>query len=172
MSSTAGLLPRLLSQHCGFYSAPLRIPSSPGQRCTSVRFLLGSACSGGSRASNSRIHIAFTACWDIMSHTAEPPKFRPFGSDPAPRRAAGRFARRVRVVRPPGRVPVQEGSHLRLYEKLGSHPTNVNGTPGYQFTVWAANADYVSVVGDFNGWDAPRIDFSRSASSGVGRVHS
>ena len=24
-----------------------------------------------------------------------------------------------------------EGSHYRLYEKLGSHPVTVNGTPGY-----------------------------------------
>ena len=42
-----------------------------------------------------------------------------------------------------------EGSHTRLYEKLGCH-TNAHGAT---FRVWAPNAEYVSVVGDFNGWD-------------------
>ncbi len=46
-----------------------------------------------------------------------------------------------------------EGSHLRLYEKLGAHPTVVDGRPGTYFAVWAPNAEYVSVVGDFNGWN-------------------
>ncbi len=47
----------------------------------------------------------------------------------------------------------REGSHHRLYEKLGSHLMAVKGTLGVYFAVWAPNAEYVSVVGDFNGWD-------------------
>ncbi|WP_288402135.1 1,4-alpha-glucan branching enzyme [uncultured Deinococcus sp.] len=36
---------------------------------------------------------------------------------------------------------------------LGAHPTTENGVEGVRFAVWAPNARYVSVVGDFNGWN-------------------
>ncbi|HWI15706.1 MAG TPA: alpha-amylase family glycosyl hydrolase, partial [Burkholderiales bacterium] len=44
----------------------------------------------------------------------------------------------------------REGSHIRLYDKLGCHPAE----GGAHFAVWAPNARAVSVVGDFNGWNA------------------
>ena len=44
----------------------------------------------------------------------------------------------------------REGSHSRLYEKLGC--TLVEGE-GADFAVWAPNAQSVSVIGDFNGWN-------------------
>ncbi len=47
----------------------------------------------------------------------------------------------------------REGSHFRLYEKLGSHIRTVDGVPGTHFSVWAPNAAQVSVMGDFNGWN-------------------
>ena len=47
----------------------------------------------------------------------------------------------------------REGSHVRLYEKLGAHPGTLNGVDGTHFAVWAPNAAAVSVIGDFNGWD-------------------
>ena len=47
----------------------------------------------------------------------------------------------------------REGSHLRLYEKLGSHVIEMDGQQGTFFAVWAPNAKAVSVIGDFNGWD-------------------
>ena len=47
----------------------------------------------------------------------------------------------------------KEGTHFRLYEKLGSHLMSVDGKEGTLFAVWAPNARKVSVVGDFNGWD-------------------
>jgi 1,4-alpha-glucan branching enzyme len=46
----------------------------------------------------------------------------------------------------------KQGSHYRLYDKLGSHITTREGTWGTQFAVWAPNARSVSVIGDFNGW--------------------
>ncbi|SUS06218.1 1,4-alpha-glucan branching enzyme [uncultured Defluviicoccus sp.] len=49
-----------------------------------------------------------------------------------------------------------EGTHLRIFEKLGSHLMTVDGVPGAGFAVWAPNARRVSVVGDFNGWDGRR----------------
>src|SRR5512147_3102653 len=47
----------------------------------------------------------------------------------------------------------KEGNHFKLYEKLGSHAMTVAGKPGTLFAVWAPNAEWVSVVGDFNNWD-------------------
>uniref|UniRef100_B8HWK8 1,4-alpha-glucan branching enzyme GlgB n=1 Tax=Cyanothece sp. (strain PCC 7425 / ATCC 29141) TaxID=395961 RepID=B8HWK8_CYAP4 len=46
-----------------------------------------------------------------------------------------------------------EGNHHRIYEKLGAHPTEVDGVRGVYFAVWAPNARNVSVIGDFNLWD-------------------
>jgi 1,4-alpha-glucan branching enzyme len=47
----------------------------------------------------------------------------------------------------------KEGNHFHLYEKLGSHLMDVEGEAGTLFAVWAPNAESVSVVGDFNGWN-------------------
>jgi len=46
-----------------------------------------------------------------------------------------------------------EGTHHRAFEKLGAHRITVGTTTGVHFAVWAPNADRVSLVGDFNGWD-------------------
>ncbi|MBM4443946.1 MAG: 1,4-alpha-glucan branching protein GlgB [Chloroflexi bacterium] len=46
-----------------------------------------------------------------------------------------------------------EGSHLRLYDKLGAHPLTKNGRAGTYFAVWAPDAEQVFVVGDFNHWN-------------------
>lgn len=60
----------------------------------------------------------------------------------------------------------KQGRHFRLYDKLGAHCMTVDGEPGVLFAVWAPNAETVSVVGDFNGWNrqghylAPRSDSS------------
>ncbi|MEX0316069.1 MAG: 1,4-alpha-glucan branching protein GlgB [Allomuricauda sp.] len=48
----------------------------------------------------------------------------------------------------------KSGKHYRLYEKLGSHLTEVNGSKGTYFAVWAPSAKAVSVIGDFNHWNA------------------
>lgn len=45
------------------------------------------------------------------------------------------------------------GKHFRLYEKLGSRELEYEGIPGVYFAVWAPDAAFVSVVGDFNDWD-------------------
>ena len=60
-----------------------------------------------------------------------------------------------------------EGTHLRLYEKLGAHPAVRDGVPGVDFAVWAPNARRVSVVGNFNNWDGRRHIMRPFASSGV-----
>lgn len=48
----------------------------------------------------------------------------------------------------------KSGKHFRLYDKLGSHLTEVNGKKGTYFAVWAPSAKSVSVVGDFNHWNS------------------
>jgi 1,4-alpha-glucan branching enzyme len=44
------------------------------------------------------------------------------------------------------------GKHYGLYNKLGSHKAEHLGNTGTYFAVWAPNAQYVAVVGNFNGW--------------------
>ncbi len=62
----------------------------------------------------------------------------------------------------------KEGTLYRAYEKLGAHPTVVDGRTGTRFAVWAPNADAVSVVGDFNGWTPDRNALApRSDQSGI-----
>jgi 1,4-alpha-glucan branching enzyme len=60
-----------------------------------------------------------------------------------------------------------EGSHFRLYRKLGAHPAEVEGKTGTYFAVWAPDAERVSVIGDFNNWDGRKNKLSPKGSSGI-----
>ena len=63
-----------------------------------------------------------------------------------------------------------EGRHLRMFDKLGAHRITIGSTTGIHFAVWAPNADRVSVVGDFNGWDG-RVHATRLlAPAGVWEI--
>jgi 1,4-alpha-glucan branching enzyme len=46
-----------------------------------------------------------------------------------------------------------EGNHFRLYKHLGAHLLEQDGAAGTYFSVWAPDAEEVTVMGDFNGWD-------------------
>ncbi len=46
-----------------------------------------------------------------------------------------------------------EGTHERVYEKMGAHLTTVKGKKGVQFSLWAPNARQVWLMGEFNGWN-------------------
>lgn len=48
----------------------------------------------------------------------------------------------------------RSGKHFRMYEKLGSHPMEVDGQTGTFFAVWAPNAEAVAVIGNFNFWNS------------------
>ena len=48
---------------------------------------------------------------------------------------------------------LKEGSHSRLYDKLGAHIITIGKSSGTFFALWAPNAENVSVTGDFNGWN-------------------
>jgi len=60
-----------------------------------------------------------------------------------------------------------EGTHFRLYEKLGAHPMAVNNEKGTYFAVWAPDARQVSVTGDFNGWDRASHPLQQRGRSGI-----
>jgi 1,4-alpha-glucan branching enzyme len=60
-----------------------------------------------------------------------------------------------------------EGSHFRLWEKLGAHRAEENGRAGVRFGVWAPDAERVSVVGDFNGWDRGAAPLQPRGHSGI-----
>ncbi|HTT67862.1 MAG TPA: 1,4-alpha-glucan branching protein GlgB [Gemmatimonadales bacterium] len=60
-----------------------------------------------------------------------------------------------------------EGSHYHLYHKLGCHLTTLNGIAGATFAVWAPNANYVSVIGDFNGWNRATNKLAPRGPSGI-----
>lgn len=59
------------------------------------------------------------------------------------------------------------GIHYMIYEKLGAHPMKPDGVEGVCFAVWAPNAQRVSVVGDFNGWDGRTHQMRRLWDSGI-----
>src|SRR6516165_3251355 len=60
-----------------------------------------------------------------------------------------------------------EGTHARLYQKLGAHPMTRDGAAGTYFAVWAPAAEYVSVLGDFNGWHPGHHALRPRESSGI-----
>jgi 1,4-alpha-glucan branching enzyme len=60
-----------------------------------------------------------------------------------------------------------EGSHNRLYRKLGAHPLEAGGKAGTYFAVWAPDAESVAVIGDFNDWDGRRNRLAPRGSSGI-----
>jgi 1,4-alpha-glucan branching enzyme len=65
---------------------------------------------------------------------------------------------------------IGEGSHLRLFDKLGAHFIHFEGIDGTHFAVWAPNAHRVSVVGAFNDWDGRRNPMRLRLDTGVWEV--
>ena len=60
-----------------------------------------------------------------------------------------------------------QGTHYDIYRKLGAHPCRQDGKDGTYFAVWAPNAKYVSVVGDFNNWDTQADPMTKVGPIGV-----
>jgi 1,4-alpha-glucan branching enzyme len=62
---------------------------------------------------------------------------------------------------------IGEGTHYRVYDKMGAHRLTVDGVAGVRFAVWAPNARRVSVVGDWNDWDGRRHPMRLHPGNGV-----
>jgi 1,4-alpha-glucan branching enzyme len=60
-----------------------------------------------------------------------------------------------------------EGQHWKIYEKFGAHVRTIGDANGVYFAVWAPNAQRVSVVGDFDGWDGRVNPMRKLIGSGV-----
>ena len=100
-------------------------------------------------------------------------------------RRKNRFAYRLRITWPEGTVEVEdayrfgpclgemdiwllaEGTHMRPFERLGTHPLTMDEVGGVRFAVWAPNARRVSVVGEFNFWDGRRHPMRLRPEAGV-----
>ncbi|MEI7808698.1 MAG: 1,4-alpha-glucan branching enzyme, partial [Verrucomicrobiota bacterium] len=63
-----------------------------------------------------------------------------------------------------------KGDERKIYEKLGAQLRTIDGVPGTSFAVWAPNAQRVSVVGDFNGWDGRFHPLRLLGASGVWEI--
>ena len=65
---------------------------------------------------------------------------------------------------------LNEGTHYRAWEKLGSHRASIDGIAGVHFAVWAPNAQRVSVIGDFNRWDGRAHPMRKLVPAGIWEI--
>jgi len=63
-----------------------------------------------------------------------------------------------------------KGDERKIYDKLGAQLRTLDGVHGTSFAVWAPNAQRVSVVGDFNGWDGRFHAMRLLGASGVWEI--
>lgn len=61
----------------------------------------------------------------------------------------------------------KSGIHYEIYKKLGAHPKRIDDQDGISFSVWAPNAQKISVIGDFNGWDIENNKMNPIGDSGI-----
>ena len=59
-----------------------------------------------------------------------------------------------------------QGNHYEIYKKFGAHEVTA-GKKGVYFAVWAPHAKSVSVIGEFNGWDAAADRMERQGPLGI-----
>jgi 1,4-alpha-glucan branching enzyme len=150
----------LLGPHAGPGGATIVRAFLPGSRSVIV------VPADGAAATLQRVHP--DGLWAGPASVAPGARYRLRVED-----AAGR----VEDVEDPYRFPstlssydlhlMGEGTHYRLYERLGAHPVTIEGVTGVRFAVWAPNARRVSVVGDWNNWDGRRHPMRLHPGNGV-----
>jgi len=149
-------------------------PHASGDAAVTVRAFLPEArevsvvpCDGSHPAQPlQRTHAA--GLWEGALPGAPPPAYRLRLTD---------HQGNVREIEDPYRFPptlssydlhlLGEGTHYRIYDKLGAHPIRLDGVDGVIFAVWAPNAGRVSVVGDWNAWDGRRHPMRLHPGNGI-----
>ena len=63
-----------------------------------------------------------------------------------------------------------QATHYDIFRKMGAHLDKKDGKVGAWFTVWAPHAAEVSVIGEFNGWDAHANVMRKVGEDGVYEV--
>lgn len=63
-----------------------------------------------------------------------------------------------------------QGKHYEIYRRLGAHLTVKDGIPGVYFAVWAPNARFISVVGNFNHWNRDSHPMKKTGDMGIWEV--
>lgn len=63
-----------------------------------------------------------------------------------------------------------QATHYDIYKKLGAHPVSYGRQKGVYFAVWAPNAQYVSVIGEFNDWNTQANSMEKAGPIGVFQV--
>ena len=59
------------------------------------------------------------------------------------------------------------GTHYEIYKKMGAHICEQDGVQGVYFAVWAPNAQWVHVVGNFNGWNEDSHPMNKLGDGGI-----
>jgi len=60
-----------------------------------------------------------------------------------------------------------QGTNYHSYQMFGAHCVSENGEEGVRFSVWAPNAQEISVVGDFNNWQQGSHRMARIDDSSI-----
>ena len=74
------------------------------------------------------------------------------------------------VLGPIDDLLIAQGTHFRLFDKLGAHVIEHEGASGVHFAVWAPNAQHVALVGDFNDWNERRQPMRKRLDIGVWEI--
>ncbi|MFO1127238.1 MAG: 1,4-alpha-glucan branching protein GlgB [Rhodospirillales bacterium] len=151
---------------------------APDRRSVTIRVLLPQATTVAVRRLDDRTEHPMPCRDDGLLELALPlaPAAAPFSYELLVESDGVRRAIADPYVFPPRDLPARDirrfeaGLNARLFEFMGARPTAKAGVRGIEFTLWAPQAERVSVVGSFNGWDGRCHPMVRLADGGIWRL--